>query len=286
MYKRNAVAAKASCNNVNSRILLRVVGDSADRGGRGWRHIRMVSKNRTMLPRTNKVSSASQTSIRVLPSRCVASAPISGIGRRWCPARSPHPQLLVGGTADGHESLAERLRVVHARERRARHGDAEVAAQRLPALLDVPDQQPVGRDVVLDLLVPALERGDRVLLLLKAAVEDALPADGVDHMGRAIDNRAVGSREAAATGGVDGVRNALVPLLRVAHVEQHLRVGIDLHELLVEDALGPVHRGLKIREERLPVDGPALGRGLPDVYVLGSLELRDEVVAGAKPQLL
>src|SRR5436305_6526601 len=80
------------------------------------------------------------------------------------------------------DHLMKSVRFVQVRERPVRgHRDVQEAAQGLPALLHVVDQQPLAWDTVLDLLNMPLEDGERPRLILERSAEGALPDEGVDH---------------------------------------------------------------------------------------------------------
>ena len=100
------------------------------------------------------------------------SALLSAERRASCTLRGLHALL---------DHLVERTRVVQVWERLIHgHRDMQEAAQGLPTLLHVVDQQPLGWDTVLDLLDMSLEDGDRSLLILERPAEGPLPDEGVD----------------------------------------------------------------------------------------------------------
>ena len=147
-----------------------------------------------------------------------------------------------------HESPLEVLQVVDVGEGNARDWLAQELAQRLPALFDLEDQQPVGRDDPLDLLDVGLEDLDAVFPVLEvlvaskhgpapAAVQalgDVLPVGGVLKEPGVEDD---------LLGGEDGPLAALVPLLRVADGQHDLGVGVETHQQLVMVAGGEVRGG-------------------------------------------
>ena len=84
---------------------------------------------------------------------------------------------------------------------------------------------------------------------------------------------------------VDGVRDALVPTVRVADAEQDLCAGVLLHKLFVERAAGPVHGSFVVSQKLLPVHGFSGGRRVPRLDVSGVFEDLGHVVAGIETEL-
>jgi hypothetical protein len=125
------------------------------------------------------------------------------------------------------------------RERLVRLGHPEELAQGSPAFFDLVDEQALGRDAALDLFVVAFEDLYRVGFVLEAAVEGAIPDDLLS--GSAPRKPAEGEEadeaegHARGAGGcdhaaqlVDGGPGALVPAVRVADAEEHLRFRVAL----------------------------------------------------------
>jgi hypothetical protein len=67
--------------------------------------------------------------------------------------------------------------------------------------------------------------------------------------------------------------------------EDHLRVGVPLHQLLVEGGAGPVHGGAIVAEDLLPIGKLTPTGSLPKLHVLRVFDHLGHVVAGQTPAL-
>src|SRR5439155_1545050 len=74
------------------------------------------------------------------------------------------------------------LRVVQVRERVPRNGRVEESAQRLPAICDVENQEPLGWASRAHVRDVSLEDRDRVITIGEPAVEEAVPHESIDHL--------------------------------------------------------------------------------------------------------
>jgi hypothetical protein len=105
--------------------------------------------------------------------RCPALAPSSRILRRHTcsPLAGTHEKgtTMLGAGDEGRAIVEHWERLV----RRYRHTEED--AERVPAFVNVVDQQLVGRNALLDLLVVAAEDVQRVGTILETVVEGALP---------------------------------------------------------------------------------------------------------------
>src|SRR5215217_1875148 len=84
----------------------------------------------------------------------------------------------------------------------------------------------------------------------------------------------------------DGVPYALIPALGVADAQDHLRVGIALHEFLIERAGWPINGCLIFSDYPIPVCRFSSPGGDPESRVLRMLEDLGHVVARAEAQSL
>src|SRR5207248_8996420 len=106
------------------------------------------------------------------------------------------PPLVDHREAAAEDALLERGGVVQVRERRVRNVHLAALAERVPALLGVPHQEPLRRDSLLNLAVPALHDLDQALVALVVARHCAalLPVHAVHELEEApplgIDARA------------------------------------------------------------------------------------------------
>src|ERR671936_304392 len=131
-----------------------------------------------------------------------------------------------------------------------------------------------------------LEGADRVLLVQELPAEEALPEHDLAQAGKAVPVGPAPGLDLLLVHPPDRVRHALVPLLRVADVEHDLRLGIRRHELLVEIARGPVHRGAKADEQLRPVHRLSCIGGQPQIDVLWLCKQGDERVTRGEPEFL
>src|SRR5438132_5131904 len=136
------------------------------------------------------------------------------------------PPLVDHREAAAKDALLERRGVVQVRERRVRNIDLEELAKRVPALLGVPHQEPLRRDRLLNLAVPALHDLDQAVVALVVARQRAalLPVHAAHELDEppplGIDARArVGAVVQDGAAEVDapaGLAHAAHPGLRIA----------------------------------------------------------------------
>src|SRR5215212_58079 len=202
-----------------------------------------------------------------------------------------------GDGADDPNTAPHLRRLVEAGKRFVRFGYAEELAQRTPALPHLVDQQPPGWYAASDFLGVSLEDLYGVGPVLEAAVEGAVPDDLVrqtsprglsggkqgEHGEDYAEYRRTGHELAQL---VDAAAGAIVPTFGIAHAEQHLRLRMPLHKLLVEGAGWPVHGGLVTPEYPFPVDRLPPPCGEPETRVFGVREDLGHVVARTEAQFL
>ncbi len=167
---------------------------------------------------------------------------------------------------------------VHSGERGVGDWPAEEAAQRRPPFGRIIDQQPVRRNRAADLVVVPAVAVEHVGLVAEPRVGS--PAHCVDHAQAAP--RLV---EACGPARKDRVLGRGEPALLVALAEHHLGVGIVGRQLAVEVAGRRVSGRSPVREDAVPVHGPAARGGLPQRPVLRVLQRLAHVVAGPQAQL-
>ena len=176
------------------------------------------------------------------------------------------------------------------RERLVWHRYPEELAEGLPPLPNLVNQQPLGRDHLLDLSRVAPEDGDGPLAVSEVWAEDVGPYL-VQHLREPSQDRHEGQDPVEAPAhAVDGAEHALVPPLWVTHREHYLRVGVLPREVLPEEAARPVRGRPVSAEQWLPLDGLSAALGLrgpvPTPGAPGVLEDLVHVKAGPETEPL